>query len=260
MSVDFLTLIISTIFGFLIGSFLNVVVLRHQTGMGLSGRSQCFSCNKPLRWFELVPVFSYLLQRGRCRRCKSTVSWQYPIVELLTGAVTGLIVMAQGLSFVGALYLLAAWVLIAITVYDIKHFIIPDRWTILIGVIGLAGQISGILPVVPAAFGWVDLLAGLFFAIPFALLWLLSKGRLMGLGDPKLMLSLGLLLGFWSGLSALASAFWIGSIVSIVFVLVSRARRRGKVTMQTAVPFGPFLALGAILHMILPVPILSLFF
>lgn len=259
MPVAFLTVIV-TLFGILVGSFLNVVVLRYRTGMGLSGRSKCFSCSKTLRWFELVPLASFLVQRGRCRRCKSSISWQYPAVELATGLVTGLLVAVHGFTWAALLYVLASWLLIAITVYDLRHFIIPDPWTVGIAALGIVGQVAGILPLVPAGRGWLDIAAGFLFALPFVLLWLLSKGRLMGLGDPKLMLALGLLLGFWPGLSALAAAFWIGSLVSIGLVIASKLRRKSQVTMQTAVPFGPFLALGAILHMLLPVPLLSLFF
>ena len=255
-------LIIGTaLFGCIVGSFLNVVVLRYQTGRGIGGRSSCGSCNRVLRWFELVPVLSFLVQRARCRRCKSKLSWQYPLVEAATGLVTAALVVAHGFTVVTVIYMLAAWLLIAITVYDMRHFIIPDAWTAAIAVIGIGGQIVGVLPLVPAATSWLDVAAGALFALPFLILWRLSRGRLMGLGDPKLMVALGLLLGFSAGLSALTLAFWVGAVVSVLLMLISQLRSAKQVvTLQTAVPFGPFLALGALVQMVVPVPILTLFF
>jgi leader peptidase (prepilin peptidase)/N-methyltransferase len=128
------------VFGSIIGSFLNVVVLRHNTGKTIGGRSQCFSCGKQLHWYELFPVFSFAFLMGKCSKCKSKISWQYPLVEVITGTVFLLtIANATGPieTFVGLtpeafaslfIRLISFCFLIAISVYDMKHKIIPDEW------------------------------------------------------------------------------------------------------------------------------------
>ncbi|MFA5291257.1 MAG: prepilin peptidase, partial [Candidatus Paceibacterota bacterium] len=116
-------------FGLVIGSFLNVVILRYQTGRGLSGRSGCFSCGKKLNWYELIPILSFFFQRGRCRGCQSKISWQYPIVELLTGLLFALIYWHLAGAWPEVIfYCLIASLLIVITAYDLKHQIIPDQF------------------------------------------------------------------------------------------------------------------------------------
>ena len=119
------------IFGAIIGSFLNVVSLRFNTGVGLGGRSMCMSCGKTLRWMELIPVFSFIFLRGACRKCKSKISWQYPLIEFISGAIFVLILLkfppVSPLAALSTLmYLLTACILIVIAAYDAKHQIIPD--------------------------------------------------------------------------------------------------------------------------------------
>src|SRR3989344_7889253 len=126
------------IFGTIIGSFLNVVVLRYGT-KSISGRSFCFSCGKTLRWFELIPLFSFLAQGGRCRNCKAHISLQYPLVEFVTGLVFVAVAWKnlQPTTYNLQLYSPLSWsvvgcqllvfsLLIALSVYDLKHKIIPD--------------------------------------------------------------------------------------------------------------------------------------
>ena len=115
------------IFGTIIGSFLNVVILRYNTGNSvLKGRSRCFACGKTLKWYELVPVFSFLAQKGRCRKCKAKISRQYILVEIITGGLFALIFYIQH-SIFNILYLWAmAGLLIIISVYDLRHLIIPN--------------------------------------------------------------------------------------------------------------------------------------
>lgn len=239
-----LILIISFIFGTIIGSFLNVIIYRINTNLSISrGRSKCFSCNRTLEPKDLVPVFSYLSFRGRCRTCKSKISLQYPAVELLTGLMFTLITyfyFFEGSIFIGnnifnkglvlpvlnqfsfIKYLFYAFdlttlsILIAIFVYDFKHKIIPDKLVytgaaimfvkIIISVFMFKiGTVSTILAI----------LAGPLVALPFALFWLVSGGRWMGLGDAKLTLIVGWGLGISYGYTALMYSFWIGTIVII---------------------------------------------
>ncbi len=209
--------------------------------MTLSGRSGCFSCGKKLRWFELVPVISFLWQRGRCHGCQSKISWQYPLVELFTGLLFVLIYWHFGLHL-GALlfYWLIASLLIVIIVYDFKHKIIPDYFVFTLILLGL-------IKVIFLDDGWWGLVGGLATALPLFVLWAISRGRWLGFGDVKLALGIGLLLGWPLGLSALILSFWIGAIIGILLIIWGKTQlwRRGKsYTMKSEVPFAPFLILG----------------
>ena len=117
------------VFGLIVGSFLNVVASRYNTGVSfLKGHSMCFSCGKKLSWFELIPLISFTIQNGKCRTCKSKISWQYPIVELISGFVFLIIFMRFGVGDIPLFLYTAilAGLLIVISVYDVMHKIIPD--------------------------------------------------------------------------------------------------------------------------------------
>lgn len=241
----YLILIISFVFGTIIGSFLNVLALRYNTGMGVNGRSRCMSCGKNLTWIELVPVFSFLAQRGACRSCKAKISWQYPLVEFTAGilfAILFLIYPPVGLvnSVITAFQLCILCILMVITIYDIKHKIIPDSlvytFACLAFVLMFIGNDAHPL-IVPGV--W-NILAGPLLALPFALLWFVSNGEWMGLGDAKLILGIGWMLGLSYGLTALTLSFWIGAIASVAYILiVHRKFKHGA-----EIPFGPYLILG----------------
>ncbi|HLP43925.1 MAG TPA: prepilin peptidase, partial [Candidatus Nanoarchaeia archaeon] len=221
-------LIVSTfLFGALIGSFLNVVILRYGTGkkiLGIGERSMCFSCSKTLEWYELIPVFSFLYQRGRCRGCKSKISWQYPLVEFTTGLLFAAVAWKNfsGVSLEEAfgasnfsttailtLFQFVIWsILIVITVYDIRHKIIPDFLVFMFAGLSLIASIF--FPEVLGHTVTSAIVAGIAFFAFFGGLWLVSGGRWLGFGDAKLVLGVGFLLGPIQGLSALVLSFWIG--------------------------------------------------
>jgi leader peptidase (prepilin peptidase)/N-methyltransferase len=241
--------------GTIIGSFLNVVIYRFNTGKSIvHGRSICMTCNNTLRWYELIPVFSFLVQSGRCRRCASTISHQYPLVEFSTGLVFLLISyhFLPILSFSYSSYIILVSffmfifsLLMVISVYDIRNKIIPDS---LVYVYAFVSFLSifinhtgvGSLFVAPSL---IYIVSGPLFALPFALLWLISRGKWMGLGDAKLVLGIGWMLGPTMGLSAMALSFWIGSIISLLIMFFGRH----KMTMRTEVPFAPFLILSTLI-------------
>ncbi|OIO46920.1 MAG: hypothetical protein AUJ31_00745 [Parcubacteria group bacterium CG1_02_39_15] len=243
------------LFGLVMGSFLNCIIYRLQTGEGfLKGRSFCPHCRHELSWQDLIPIFSFLILKGRCRYCQKPISWQYPLVELATGIIFLLIVwnLEFGICLEFGIwnllfYLLISCFLIIIFVYDLKHYIIPDaviypaiaiaflyqlfrmlnfvNWNLF----GIWNVESGILRPISSAF-----LASLFFlAIVF-----LSQGKWMGLGDVKLAFLMGLFLGFPNILVALFLAFFIGAIIGIGLII------SGKRTLKSEVPFGPFLITG----------------
>ncbi len=255
-----LVLIVIVVFllGLCVGSFLNCVIYRlwHKESF-LKGRSYCPKCKQVLSWYDLIPVLSFLLLRGKCRYCQKKISWQYPLVEISTGLIFFLILNFQFLIFnefepfggsVTAIfnfqtlnlfyYLLIACFLIVIFVYDLKHYIIPDK--IIFPAIGIAFLYQLI-------FNWVILgtyLGAAFGAAAFFLfIVLVSQGKWMGLGDVKLVFLIGLLLGFPNILVALFLAFFIGAIIGIGLIIF------GKKKLKSEVPFGPFLVGGTFVAM-----------
>lgn len=255
------------VLGTLIGSFLNVVVLRHNTGRGFMGRSSCFSCGHILAWYELIPVFSFLARLGRCGTCNSKISWQYPLVELFTGLVfLGIFAKYPSLyllasSGVGgilntAFLMIIFSILIVIFVYDIKHKIIPDApvYTFIgLSFIGLfvglpAGINTSVLPFqsgfhIAMPYLW-DIAAGPILFLFFFALWFFSRGRWMGFGDAKLAIGIGWFLGLSLGISAVVFSFWIGAFISIVIILAQMLYNKKGLTMKSEIPFAPFLILG----------------
>ena len=260
---------VGVVFGLVVGSFLNVVIFRYNTGRTLvKGRSECMSCQHTLQWYELIPVVSFLIQKGRCRNCSMRFSWQYPLVELITSILFGGVVFfaLEGLSLWGSnlvLYVLYMWIisalLIVISVYDIHHTIIPDVFVYTFALLtcgGLFVNWSALTFVLPS---FLAVSAGPLVALPFAVLWFVSRGRWMGFGDAKLTLGIGWFLGITHGFSAVLWAFWIGAAYSVCIIALQKYRawsslsqRSGGVTMKSEIPFGPFLVLGFLLLYFFP--------
>lgn len=255
-------------FGVVIGSFLNVFIYRLHTGKSLGGSSHCLSCATPLKWYELLPLLSYLALRGRCRTCGCHIPSRYFVVELLTGL---LFVISVGAAY-SFLSLLVIWfiiaVLVVIVVYDINHFIIPD---------GLTVAVLGGASLLLAERMWlgytleraaVDIVAAMAGAAFLFFLWFVSKGRWLGFGDVKLALPLGLLVGAGQVFSFVVASFWIGAVVSILIMGWQLVPKRGKprlpttrqqLTMKSAVPFAPFLVASCLLVYFTHFNVLTLF-
>lgn len=247
-----------TVIGLIIGSFLNVVVIR-KGALALSGRSVCLSCSTQIRWYDNVPVLSWFVLRGRCRDCGSRISMQYPIVEAVTGIVFGLLAygltqglpnVLQTLSIITILpQAILAALLLAIAVYDARHTIIPDAWVYAFDVLAF---VLGIW--MHPTLWYLFVLAGITTALPLFTLWVISRGAWMGLGDVKLAIGMGFFLGPLFGIVAVFLAFIIGAVVSLLVLLplpyyVALYKRgiaglghtRAHFTMKSEVPFGPFL-------------------
>jgi len=247
MDIIFYTFLVGI--GLIIGSFLNVVILR--IGSGLSpakGRSQCFSCGKTLTWKELLPVLSFVAQKGKCRGCKSRISWQYPLVETISAIIViSSYVVMQPVTVIG----FASWILavifflllVVVSAYDIRHKLIFDFHSLIIAVVGCAFAFvrtgSFTLPALN------DLLAAIYIPLFFFIVWVVTRGRGIGLGDAKLAVGLALFLGFSKGIAAVMLAFWIGTICSLGIIAVQKLFLKKKgLSLKSEVPFGPFLALG----------------
>jgi prepilin signal peptidase PulO-like enzyme (type II secretory pathway) len=236
------------IFGTLIGSFLNVVILRYNTGKNLSGRSRCQSCGKILSSTELFPVFSFLFQKGVCKGCGSKISIQYPIVEFSTG-ILFLLVFLTYTSVPQAIFsLIIVSILIIITAYDIKHEIIPNSFVYIFIGMSLFSMFFNMETFYYSTPSALDLFAGPALAIPIWLLWLFSNGKWIGLGDAKIFLGVGWFLGIFAGVTAFFLSFWIGAIVGILLVFISKFLRIKKLnlgvkelTIKDGIPFAPFI-------------------
>ncbi len=240
--------IIIFIFGLCLGSFLNVVICRLKTKESIiKSRSHCPDCHKVLKWHDLIPVLSFVWQKGRCRYCGQRISWQYPLVEISTGLLFLLVFNFQFSNFSQSptfqllnliYYFFIISVLIVVFVYDLKHYIIPDQVIYPAIVIGLIFNFnsSNFKNFILSALG-----ASLFFF----LIVLLTKGKGMGMGDVKLAFLMGLILG-WPGIfAALIMAFFSGALVGMGLLAA------GKKKIKSEIPFGPFLAGSTILILLL---------
>lgn len=247
--------IVLFIFGTIIGSFLNVVVLRFDTGASISrGRSKCFSCGKALSWYELVPLASFLAQRGRCRGCGSKISWQYPLVEA-AGGMAALVAYlwapaGQDIWATASFALLAAllFLYIAIFVYDLRHKIIPDEFSYSAALVAFA---LGSVPLLSS--GKLDivwLFSGPALFVFFGFFWLVSRGRWMGLGDAKLALSVGWALGLWGGVAAVLLSFWTGAVFALCLMAAQRIVSKRRIGLKSELPFGPFIILGFLIVLV----------
>ena len=252
----YLLLFFVFVLGAVIGSFINVIVLRSNTGESfLRGRSRCLFCGEKLRWYENIPLASFIVQGGRCRHCRSRISWQYPLVE----GASGFLFLAVFLKFrsldgwflFAAYYFIVFSILLAIAVYDLRHKIIPDSFVYLFI---LLSSLNFLLSPEWGSFSF-DLktfLAGIFFFSFFAALWLFSRGRAMGFGDAKLALGIGWLLGLEKGLTALGISLFLPGLL-VIFVLLPLKLTFGrkiyffsKIKVRGEIPFAPLLILGCL--------------
>lgn len=249
-------LLLTFIFGLIIGSFLNVLIYRLRTGKSLGGQSHCLSCAQSLAWYELIPVFSYLALRGRCRSCGSLIPLRYLWVEL----VTGLLFVAVAISLPPILWwvaFLTVALLIVITVYDLRHLIIPNGLVLCLGAVAVAYRLyEGYLSTDYLSVIKTAALGGVVAGLPLLLIVAVSQGRWMGLGDPKLAFVLGLFLTWSQALAFLLLSFWSGAALTLLFLGGQRLVKAGKkrllfsrrqLTMSSEVPFAPFLVLSFLL-------------
>jgi len=241
------------LFGACIGSFLNVCIFRLPRGESLLWPgSRCTSCGRALSWFENIPVLSWVVLERRCRTCHEPVSWQYPTVELLTSLVLVSAYLLYGLTPLGVVRALFACALIVLFVTDLQHQILPN-------VITLPGIVVGFLSSLFLPPGWRDSLigilvgAGTLFAIAETY-YRLRGHEGMGMGDVKLLGMIGAFLGWKLVLLTLVLASFAGSLVGGVFIV------SGRGDMKYALPFGTFLAVGALVAAIWGTPIVDWYF
>ena len=236
-----------TIFGLLIGSFLNVVIARlpaeDKADRSLNGRSRCPKCRATIAGYDNVPLFSWLVLRGKCRSCKASISPRYPLVELLTAVLWGGVALASDDWRTVAPGLVFMTLLVPLTFIDLDHRILPNKLTYPGTLIGLALSIAlGPQERFHAHhLWWVEVLVATFAASGFLLIAALIRPGGMGLGDVKLAAMMGAFLG--SGVAvAMMSGFLIALVPSLVLFAMHGAKAR-----KMAIPFGPFLAIGSVI-------------
>jgi leader peptidase (prepilin peptidase) / N-methyltransferase len=271
------------LFGAALGSFIAVIADRFNTGLSfLKGRSVCFSCNTELRSKDLFPFFSFIFLKGKCRYCGSKIPKETFIVELLMGFLSILAFLKSGLfisdfsSIIHNSYFLIHFSLLSvisylllvlifgaillISVYDLKHFIIPDSFLIFLSIFSFIYILISNFSIFPS------FLSGIVLALPFLLIFLISRGTWFGFGDVKYILVLGFLLGFVQGISAIVLAFWIGAIVSVAVILLQKIAPkinlpllRNNLTIKSEIPFGPFLSLGVVISLFLSLDLFHIY-
>ena len=219
------------LYGIVIGSFLNVCIYRIPKKENIvKVRSHCMNCGYTLRWYDLIPVFSYLFLGGRCRKCKETISIQYPLIEALNGVLYILIFAKYGLSIETLLYCLLFSALLVLSVIDFRTYEIPPGINLFILALGLIRVVTDYMNWPRYAIGLVCVSGFLF------LIYWFSQGRALGGGDVKLMAVCGLLIGW----QFIVIGFVVGCIIgSVVHLLRMRISKEGHV-----LAMGPYLSIG----------------
>jgi leader peptidase (prepilin peptidase)/N-methyltransferase len=230
--------------GLALGSFLNVVAARVPLRRSVvKPASACMSCGTTLTWYDNIPVVSWLLLRGRCRTCGTSIPWKYPLVELTTGLLVAVCFLVFGLTWDAAVASFFCATLVAVSVTDLERRIIPNRIVLPAAVVVLAAQT--LLHPSPQ---W---LMGGVLASGFLLVAALAYPAGMGMGDVKLALLLGFMLGKVVPVALLAGM--ISALVPAAYLLA----KHGQAARKMGIPFGPFLALGGILGLFFGEPILD---
>ena len=233
------------ILGLAVGSFLNCLIYRLEIDSKPTGRSFCPSCKHKLSWKDLIPLFSYLSLKGRCRYCGKKISFQYPLVELATGVLFFLVGMSigslSGLNYLNlALSLIVFSLLVVIFVYDLKHFIIPNKVIYPAIFVTLALLVSRSFLTSDYSLILNNIITGAIVFLSFLAIYLLSRGKGIGFGDVRYAFFMGLFLGFPEVLVGLFLSFVIGAIIGVTFIILGRKGRKDMI------PFGPFLVFGTV--------------
>ena len=225
------------LYGIVIGSFVNVCIYRIPKGEDIvKTSSHCMSCGHKLTWYDLFPVFSFLVLKGRCRYCGIKLSIQYPVIELINGLLYCLIVGVKGVNISSILYCLLASALLTLSVIDFRTLEIPLGINIFILVIGIVHVIINFQGILNYSLGFLSVSMGLF------ILYQITGGRGIGGGDIKLMAVSGLFLGVIGNILAFILACILGSVIHILRMKIAKA--------DHVLAFGPYLAMGIMISLL----------
>lgn len=225
------------LFGIVIGSFLNVCIFRIPKKESIVlPHSHCMTCGYQLQWYDLVPLFSFLFLRGRCRKCHTKLSLQYPLVEGLNGALYVIVFLANGWNMTSVVYCLLTSALIVLSVIDFRTMEIPDGINLFIFLLGVAATVLDLA-------NWKEHVIGMVSVSGFLLvIYLVTVGRGIGGGDLKLMAGAGLLLGVKEVVLAFLLGCILGSVIHLIRMKVSGAEHK--------LALGPYLSMGIWLTML----------
>lgn len=274
-----------------VGSFLNVITFRYREdswilgGHAILGRSRCSHCRKVLKWYELLPLLSFVFQRGKCRLCRKRISSQYPLIELLTAFIFVIIpyyfffssnIFFLSLSLNWLIIFSIVWILVftgllALAVIDYREYLIPNEiiiylvafsviWTLILTFIGDTDFSGSFLQTYSNIFGLRNnallnhVFSGILGALLVVLVFLVTKGKAIGFGDVKLFGALGLLFGWPDVILIFFLSFIVGAIFSIPLLI------RGTKGMKDFVPFAPFIVIASFLVFYLGNDIMKVYF
>lgn len=232
------------VYGIVIGSFLNVCILRIPKKESITfDRSHCPKCQYQLKWYDLVPVLSYIALGGRCRKCKTKISIQYPIIELLNGAAYLGIYILLGLTWYTVITCITFSVMLVIFMIDLRHKIIPNSLVVFTLILGVVQTLlTG---------AYLEHIIGFFSVSGFLILLTLILRKPLGLGDIKLMAAAGLLLGWKEIIVALMVGSIVGSLIGVTLILLKVNK------WKQLIAFGPFLTVGIMIAMLFGDSIIS---
>lgn len=237
MILEWFYCIIFFLYGIIIGSFLNVCIIRIPKKENITTtRSHCMSCGYQLKWYDLIPIFSYLILGGKCRACKEKISYQYLIIEVLNGLLYVFIFLNQGLHLESILSCLLTSALLVLSAIDLRTYEIPAIINLFIGVLAVVRVILDYKNIGQYILGSISVSGFLL------LIFLISKGRAIGGGDIKFMAVCGLFLGYQRIILAFLLGCILGSLIHIIRMKVSKQDR--------VLAFGPYLSLGIFISML----------
>lgn len=250
MTPETFALVVAGLFGLLVGSFLNVCIYRLPRGTSIVWpASACGSCRRELRWFENIPIVSWAVLGAKCARCKASISLQYPLVEAITAVLFVLVVATTPVGPQLAARLLFVCALIVLFGIDLEHQILPNAITLPGIVLGLAFSLAG-----PP--GWRASLLGVLLGggVLYAIAWgyyAVRREEGLGMGDVKMLGMIGAFLGWQAVLLTLVLASLSGALIGVAMISLQRG------SMKYALPFGTFLAIGALVAMLAGQPIID---
>jgi prepilin signal peptidase PulO-like enzyme (type II secretory pathway) len=257
---EIMILIFVFIFGLIIGSFLNCLIWRLHTGEGMWNRSYCPKCRQMIAWYDNIPLLSFLLLKGKCRHCHGAISWQYPIIEFVTGILfvavfylnNELRIMNYEFFSLSIIQLIRDWFIIAVMIII---FIYDLRWYLILDIVTLPACAIIFILNIWLGFDWLNLIfSGIIGSSFFLLQYAISKGKWIGGGDIRLGLLIGLSLGWPNVILAIFLAYLIGSLAAIPMLIMK------KKDWKSEIPLGIFLSTAAIITLFWGDKILNWYF
>lgn len=245
---------LSFIFGASLGSFANVVADRLRVKPIFGGRSMCLNCSKKLSWHELIPIVSFLKQKGRCNKCNSKLSGLYLWSEIVAGFLVATLPVAilqyvdilsdpKNLYYAIFLFFVISFTIafsIAIIIYDLRHMLVPFEIALILLLIGM---ISTIVRQYIYGFNVYDFFSGAIVAAPYTFLYLFSKGKWVGMGDVFIYAAFGFIFGLPIGSTMFFYSVWLGAVVSLMLVIMYKR----EYSLKSEIPFTPFIIIGGLL-------------